>query len=206
MRRSEVEPLALEQIQPGERTQAVTLGPPSDTYQPRTEIAATVSSDVPATDVERSPAIGRGEHENQLDERGAPASLAVASITAGSRELQLELSELKRRIAAETRRRDAGAVDPRFEALIIRQRELRERRADHIEQALTDPPEHLTIAIGPPPEDRIARQRWELCARQIEALRFESGSPPTRTPAPIRGPARRTDLAPPKRRRPSLGR
>ena len=151
---------------------------------------------------------------DQLDDhaqaRRDPLETVVPGEAVATAELQAQLTELKRQIAAATRQRSVpDAIDPQFEALIARQRELRtelaQRRERHIERALSDPPEHLIASLGPPPADPIARQRWDMRARQAEALRFESGASASTAP-PTRGPDRPADLPPPQRRGPSLGR
>jgi hypothetical protein len=92
------------------------------------------------------------------------------------------------------------------------------RRAleEHLERALADPPEHLTQALGPPPAERIARERWEREARRLEALRFGAGPSDTSQPpaqpgdrsAPGRSSSPTAPASPPPRRHkgPSIGR
>ncbi|MGA2928451.1 MAG: MobF family relaxase, partial [Solirubrobacteraceae bacterium] len=48
--------------------------------------------------------------------------------------------------------------------------EARRRLDEQLKRALVDPPAHLLQALGPVPEERIARERWEREARRLEAL------------------------------------
>jgi hypothetical protein len=208
-----------------EPTEIFVLKAPSEAEQDRAEHApASVSAAARDPLGELTRVMRRRDDEDlaidQLaDERSTPARVvegdapaAQASITeAETRELQQQLAELKREIAVSTRRREApDAVDAAFAGVVERHRAVREelagRRKRQVEQALADPPEHLISALGPPPAERIARQRWDVRARQIEGLRFETGAPPD--PAhthETRGPTRRGEIGPP-RRGPSLGR
>ena len=57
------------------------------------------------------------------------------------------------------------------------------RVLEQLERALPDPPEHLIRALGPPPQERIARERWERAAQQLQALQpqahtVERAAPP----------------------------
>jgi hypothetical protein len=46
----------------------------------------------------------------------------------------------------------------------------------HLERLLSEPHEHLLRALGPAPEDRVSRERWEREARGLEALRLRSNT------------------------------
>jgi conjugative relaxase-like TrwC/TraI family protein len=41
---------------------------------------------------------------------------------------------------------------------------------EQLERSLADPAEHLIRALGPPPQERVARERWEREARRLAAL------------------------------------
>jgi conjugative relaxase-like TrwC/TraI family protein len=201
-----------------EPTEIIVVDAASDAEQERAEIAPTGARTVRDPLGELARAMHRRDDEDlaidQLDDhaqaRRDPLETVVPGEPVATAELQAQLTELKRQITAATRQRSVpDPIDPQFEALIARQRELRtelaQRRERHIERALSDPPEHLIASLGPPPADPIARQRWDIRARQAEALRFESGASASTAP-PTRGPARPADLPPPQRRGPSLGR
>jgi conjugative relaxase-like TrwC/TraI family protein len=51
-----------------------------------------------------------------------------------------------------------------------------------LKRVLTEPPERLLRALGPMPEERIARERWQREAQRLEALGFKTDS--SRHPAP----------------------
>ena len=67
---------------------------------------------------------------------------------------------------------------------------------EQLERALSDPPEHLIRALGPPPDERIARERWEREAQRLQALHpqahtVERAAPPRPSltdPVPSRHP------------------
>ena len=201
-----------------EPTEIIVVDGASDAEQERAEIAPVGARTVRDPLGELARAMHRRDDEDlAIDQRNDetqarrdPLETVVAGEAVATAELQAQLTELKRQITAATRQRAVpDPIDPRFEALIARQRELRtelaERRERHIERALSDPPEHLIASLGPPPAEPIARQRWDIRARQAEALRFESGASASTSP-PTRGPDRPADLPPPQRHGPSLGR
>ena len=71
------------------------------------------------------------------------------------------------------------------------------------ERALSDPPEHLIRALGPPPDERIARERWEREAQRLQALQpqahtVERAAPP-RSSLTDPVPSRHAPASPPAR-------
>lgn len=53
-----------------------------------------------------------------------------------------------------------------------------------LERVLADPPEDVLRALGPPPEERVARERWEREARRLQALRAQSRTLGQPAPSP----------------------
>jgi conjugative relaxase-like TrwC/TraI family protein len=76
--------------------------------------------------------------------------------------------------ASDTSMQIPGASDAR--------RQWRAQPDEQLERLLEDPPEQLVRALGPVPQERIARERWERDARRIAAL----GSQGEARPAPTR--------------------
>ena len=80
------------------------------------------------------------------------------------------------------------------------------------EHALADPTEHLIAVLGPPPQERVARERWDRRARRLTALGPNARTRPAptehTTPGPPLGP--RAPSSPPTtpqpRSNPTLGR
>jgi hypothetical protein len=73
----------------------------------------------------------------------------------------------------------------------------RARFQEHPSVALTEPPERLLRALGPVPEERIARERWRREAQHLEALNPHNNGDPQaaatphiRQPSPHAGPIR----------------
>jgi hypothetical protein len=67
-----------------------------------------------------------------------------------------------------------------------------QRRAhadDQLEHLLEDPPEQLVRALGPVPQERIARERWEREARRVAALGSHGEARPAPTPHTAADPA-----------------
>jgi hypothetical protein len=61
---------------------------------------------------------------------------------------------------------------------------------DHRKDVLSDPPEHLQHALGPPPTEPVARERWEREAQRLQALPAHTGTraePAPSPPAPVAG-------------------
>jgi len=92
-----------------------------------------------------------------------------------------------------------------------------ERRAgldSHRERLLADPSEQLVNALGPVPQDRVARERWEREARRLEALRGQTNATQQPAPSPPQPPTasegqpRPSAPAPPAHRHggPAIGR
>lgn len=99
---------------------------------------------------------------------------------------------------------DTSAVNDAF-------RQQPARVLQQLERALSDPPEHPIRALGPPPQERIARERWEREAQRLQALHpqahtAERAAPPRPSltdPVPSRhAPA--SPPAPPQRSGPTL--
>ena len=59
---------------------------------------------------------------------------------------------------------------------------------EHPGRAPVDPPEHLVRALGPVPEERIARERWEREARRLKAIPQQSNTKPQPAAAPPMSP------------------
>ena len=69
--------------------------------------------------------------------------------------------------------------------------------ADRPRQQLADPPEHVLTALGPPPPERVARERWEREARRLEALGTRGAKQQPASPAPApSSPSRQQPSAP----------
>ena len=68
--------------------------------------------------------------------------------------------------------RALGPRDPSREVSAFRDacRQQPARVLEQLERALSDPPEHLIRALGPPPDEQIARERWEREAQRLQAL------------------------------------
>jgi hypothetical protein len=82
------------------------------------------------------------------------------------------------------------------------------RQPDH---ALADPPDQLIAALGPPPQERIARERWERDAHRLAALGSQARTRPAPTPHTTPTPALRSHAptpppTPQRRSNPTLGR
>ena len=69
-----------------------------------------------------------------------------------------------------------------------------------VEHVCTGPSEQLVRALGPMPQERIARERWQREARRLEALRFRSNAiqdPAPAPAAPTQSPTTSRPAAPP---------
>ena len=95
------------------------------------------------------------------------------------------------------------AVPPRGDALrdALAAPATPRRRAqldDQPEPLLADPPGHLVQALGPPPQEPVARERWEREARRLDALRTHGGAnhQPASSPPPIARPRPQEPPAP----------
>jgi conjugative relaxase-like TrwC/TraI family protein len=105
----------------------------------------------------------------------------------------------------------AAAGDASPETLAARQARPPQRGDDHRQRdhGLADLPEQLIAALGPPPEERVARERWEREARHLAALGFQAGTRPASTGHTTAVPALRPHApssppTPPQRRSPTL--
>ena len=58
-----------------------------------------------------------------------------------------------------------------------------------LERLLVDPPEQLIRALGPVPQERVARERWGREARRLAALGRQADAPHAPTPHSTRRPA-----------------
>ena len=105
--------------------------------------------------------------------------------------------------------RALGPRDPSREVSAFRDacRQQPARVLEQLERAQSDPPEHLIRALGPPPDEQIARERWEREAQRLQALQpqthtVERAAPPRpsvtdpvpsrHAPASPRAPAQRS--------------
>jgi conjugative relaxase-like TrwC/TraI family protein len=85
---------------------------------------------------------------------------------------------------------------------------------EHLRNLLAAPTEHLLRVLGPVPEERIARERWEREARRLQALRSQTQIPSQPPPSAPRvlspAPASRAPSSPPlpgpQRDSPTIGR
>ena len=82
------------------------------------------------------------------------------------------------------------------------------RSEQHHKRMLDDLPEHLLRALGPVPEERITRERWQREAQRLEALRIHGNAKqrPAPSPTPMSSSAtanrqRATPSPPPQTRR-----
>ena len=75
------------------------------------------------------------------------------------------------------------------------------RKNARLESMLPDPPEPLVRALGPVPEEHIARERWEREARRLEAL--GSGSCAAQPPASAEPAQPTTQSIPQRQARPA---
>ena len=99
--------------------------------------------------------------------------------------------------------RALGPRDPSREVSAFRDacRQQPARVLEQLERALSDPPEHLIRALGPPPDEQIARERWEREAQRLQALQphahtVERVAPP-RPSATDPVPSRHAPASPP---------
>ena len=107
----------------------------------------------------------------------------------------------------------AGDMSRETSAISDTCRQQRARVQEQLEPALSDPSEHLIRALGPRPDERIARERWEREAQRLQALHpqahtVERATPPRPSltdPVPSRHPPA-SPPAPPLRSGPTIRR
>ncbi|WP_249010495.1 MobF family relaxase [Conexibacter sp. DBS9H8] len=81
--------------------------------------------------------------------------------------------------------------------------ERRARPEDHLDRTPAEPPDYLLRALGPPPEDRVARERWQREAQRLESLPTRPGGlqpAPPASPKRAASPQAPTDPPPASRR------
>jgi conjugative relaxase-like TrwC/TraI family protein len=84
-----------------------------------------------------------------------------------------------------------GDASPQIPGASDARRQWRAHANEQLERLLEDPPQQLVRALGPVPQERIARERWERDARRMAALgpRAEARPAPaqhtTASPAPV---------------------
>ena len=125
-------------------------------------------------------------HEREVTEQ------ALASWTERARTLDERVSDLAHRVDVDRHERAAWFDEYGDELVELcaskvdlydRDGKARDRRIDDIRR---DPPEWVTERLGPRPEERTARERWDRAAAHLDDYRHAFGQPPGEEP-PGRG-------------------